>query len=313
MKINQLSEGLIKIPKYLILRCNREILKFISTTILKDSDSPELLVGMDFAIFKKYHVDFADYGEAYDLTMGETLAVDVSFHSDDVAYDTGKMKGNISFMIGATINDNKKKDNGWFIPKKNIVIINLYRVFRYLPSEYNMKDMLGSDKEPIDINDPMVKDFVESSVNEINRDISKFITSIQSTMEHELGHLFQELFFANKRNKPYDVFNPSDSPNEYITSEIEFHPTITSIVNNFVALRDNSRDVDRDLFKSLFDFVTTKKHIDPNIDMSGVDTESENRVKNGQLFFSALKEKDIKMWKIAVKYLYTELERLDIL
>lgn len=317
MRVQHLNEGLIEIPPYIIKKARREILKYISTTMMKKTDVPGAFNGAPMDIYKSEKLVFKYYGDAYDLSDGDTLATPIKYYHEHVKYaEKENLTGEAIVMIGCSIDAKRSSTLGLYINSRgdDIVVINLYKLFRYLDDELEILPWIGGDLDvAMETNPESTQETIDYSIKTIDRDISKFMEYVDSTIEHEMGHVFQNKYFG-KANM--EVVPSSSGAYDYYASDIEFHPTLGGIVKNFKVFYDKNIT---DETPKEFISIVFKRLV--GLDIPLPEWEKYNDYYNiGDLlmlmadrnFFQALYAKKPDKWKTAVKYLHTELNKLDI-
>ncbi len=317
MRVNQLHEGTIDIPPYIIKKAQRELLKFISTSAIAVSDSPDVLKNAPIDIYSKFSLTFSNYGEAYDLSDGSTLGAPITFHHEHVKYaQKRQLTGKETIIIAGSIDGNRSNTLGLYIQAKNgdhIVAVNLYKLFKTMESELNM----AMWAEGIDPDNPEDMDMLQSTYSytftEINDEISKFIDLAQTTLEHEIAHAFQVIYFGNRLS---GAEKGSNDYSNYLTSDIEFDPTISGIVKHFELLKnkgffDNNQEFGILLFKRLVDLPYDQEAYHQSM-MALDNVDDIFAILRDKPFFEELKKHRNDKWKKAVKYVYTSIKSLDI-
>lgn len=121
--------------------------------------------------------------------------------------------------------------------------------------------------------------------------------AIVGTVEHELIHKIQNVAFDSLPSKMGYYKDGKIDDDLYFSDEAEFHPLIVSEVYAYKSFLQNLRrdgfDIDGDNRSAVL-----RKYVDPDApDPDGFTFETRG-------FFAALKAKDVKKWKQAVKYFY---------
>lgn len=313
MRINdiatsRLNEGLIDVPQSLIQSCEEELLKFISTTIIKEIGYAEELAGRAPSVYSQYNIEFKNYHEAYDLSGKQTLAVPIHYDGSDIKYHrlSSDPYGMKVLLFGATRSDSFSLKGKTVVQKNGrvVVVVNLSKLLKNVNRELDI-DTFVSDDFPIESD--IIQEMIDDDMETVGSLINHFMGEIRGTIKHELEHYIQIVLFKNK--KKYDVEHNIDMDYEdYLTSDIEFHPTITSTLYAFKNLKDQFPNTNDDIILRLFSYVITQVN---TLGFSPYDYQSSHEIlpiMSSRDFFMALKKKDRGRWKTAVKYLYTELK-----
>lgn len=325
MKINQLQEGIIKVPPILIHKCRKELLKFISTTIVSASDDSVLFrrhLSIDYIPEFKYH------GDAYDLyaEVGEILGVKVEYDESLIAYsdDNGKS----SFILGAGIIEKNPNTHGIYLPERNTIIINLHTLWKNVRDSISLYDWFGEGNEGkiayenetlesrIDVLNTFIRD-------DLNRHVNHFMSTINSTIEHELAHMIQYQYLKKKSVDQVTSYDDTKDAVKYYSSQVEFSPQIISAINDIAAYVGEVGD---EVSPEYLDYVV--KYLVGEIPNAatlhriakeqGIQSPSDpflafsSTVDNSRNFFLVLRDKKPKAWRKAVKYLTTEIKKLDL-
>lgn len=303
-----LNEGLIDVPLTLVQSCEEELLKFISTTMIKEIGHEKELAKRAPSVYSKYGIEFKNYHEAYDLSGKQTLAVPIHYDGSDIKYHqvSNDPHGTKVLLFGATTTDTSSLKGKTVVQKNGrvVVVINISKLLKNVTQELDI-DMFVSDDHPVE--SEMIQEMIDDDMEIVKSFINSFMGSVKGTIKHELEHYIQIVLFKNK--KKYDVEHNIDMDYEdYLTSDIEFHPTITSTLYAFKNLKDQFPDTNDDIILRLFSYVITQVN---TLGFSPYDYQSSHEIlpiMSSRDFFMALKKKDRGRWKTAVKYLYTELK-----
>lgn len=329
MKLNQLNEGVIKVPPILIHKCKVEILKFISTTVLSTLD--------DSMFFKKHaSIDliptFRYYGDAYDL-HGEDdniLGVKINYDESVIPYYEGE--NNIgTFMLGVGIIRKNPKTMGIYVPTSNTIIINLLPLWKDLEYEMalDMYSWFGNkEKGKIAYHNLTLEEKIEFLndfiIGSINTNVNKFMKNVNSTIEHELAHLIQYQYLKKKSVDQVSTYDSNDlDAFKYYASQVEFSPQIISAINDLAVFVDIIGDqAEPEYFdyvvKYLIGEIPNESSLISKIkenNIKGPDNPflgSGDVIKGSRNFFRLLKDKKPKAWRKAVKYLTTEIKKMEL-
>lgn len=322
MDIKTLNEGIIKVPPE-ILNNSMEVLKGMVTAIvinelpllyiIKDlsDESPDLYANLSDEKIKKYTL------------KNEMAFVKVSYNESSIQYANSNEDN--SFYFGIMDRDGTTK--ALYNNKYDVVFVNVSNLINSLQNTFN----IFFDTEILHSND---QEFVRKTLKTtqadktINGKIRAFLNEAKGSVEHELAHMIQFKYLKEKSPEQVSVNKNYDSDNsEYFNSSVEFSPQIISSINSMESIyniAEDNMDNTKELMKTVFDLITFVKLDKEKLQELMMEVENKrerNRLKDAiqelaygtRPFYKHLKEKSDKRWKIAVKYLYSELYKKGIL
>lgn len=334
MKISQLQEGIIRVPKLMTKQCMSETLKFISTIIIRGSDDPELFKNHLNLDYIPPHV-LKDYGVAYDIKadIGQILGITLEYDERIVKYS--QKTGTATYLFGAGILGEKAKTLGMYLPKSNAVVVNLYKLWKDLESELSIKTWVGHGEQAEENyqNTPLPEriEILQGVIQpEINRYINDFMSSLDATIEHELAHLIQYRYLRDKHEDQVSDgdYRSDDMPDaaKYYGSQVEFSPQVISAIRGMETYVDDLKheNLDRRYFKFVLRYlvgeIKTAAELTGKLKDANIETPKSGRshtslwknINDNRNFFLALRDNKPKVWRVAVKYLTTEIDKLDL-
>lgn len=265
--IHKSTSGLIKIPQNALSHIQNTILikvlsyAFHSTDDNDHSDVHALIERM----LKEHGIEPIDFMAA--VVPTETN-VDVSGLPKDY-YKFG-IKSNKDETIIIGLDNVKERSNAYFAPPNKIFICTL----------------------------PLRKILYKKTMV-FYRDLLNYVEELKSTVAHELTHWVQHNFLhpSNRDKKEhYDSRLPDFQLDDYLTSRIEFDPTIKSELGRFMFYLRSKGFPDGDHYdwpnigNCLKSFVGAYSKTNPDFDFNVGQSD----------FFDALHRKEPKIWKKAV-------------
>lgn len=129
--------------------------------------------------------------------------------------------------------------------------------------------------------------------------IDRDLAVLKSNVTHELQHVTQEIVLGKLHPKQQELptKNAHDDVDEYLTSEIEFQPQITTAAHDFkqkLGAVQSKQKIDSATATALM-----KAYVDPNGQMPQGLLKYKPHFQS--MFFNALYKKDKQKWKKAVK------------
>lgn len=302
MRINQLEEGVIKVPEDMLVRGIERMLQVISTTIIRNTKRGEYLEGSHVELYKKYDVEFKDYGDKLNALNSEGDRITSKIHTHELSIPYGKKDHYI--LINLQFDANLTDSNGYFRPIRidsGTVVISLHDILKAAKFSIQIDDFYDDDPEARNNlkTDIFPMDFQMALLPLVRKAIG--------TLEHEYAHAIQYLVIRHKdqikTNKGYDAIG-----SEYWKSEVEFSPQIITAARNFETYIESLNFVPPSQRMKIFMYVIGEKTF-PELDIDS--THTIGILNNSRTFFSTLKEKKPKAFKKAVKILYDELQRKE--
>lgn len=305
MKIQHLSEGVIKVPPPLLKNYYKHLLRVISTTIIQSIYRGEFLTDSDIDIYNEYGIEFKDYGDNYNIanTDGKRLTSNITVNELNFPY--GKVDRDITIQF--QFDNDLTHSNGYYRAiddDKGTVVISLHdivqKAFRTISIDSfyeDDEDLLSNLKSGIF---PM----------EFNMTLLPLVKKAMNVIEHELAHAIQHLVIKHedqlKLNKGYN----QGSNDEYWKSPVEFSPQIISAARNIETYIETLEIMNSSKRMEVMLYAIGEK----TFDQLNIGTNSDiNILDNSRQFFKTLKNKKPKAFKKAVNTLYTELKKNDVI
>lgn len=327
--IKPLNEGTIKVPDYI----NKKILNYLKGAI--DQITYDLFPSEQK--FLHDELDSSEYlfGDNVDPSRNlleklkdneKPVAYTIPYNLEDVAYTQTTGIDDIKFMMVYWPNREQTVGFQGMDTHDNIVVgVNLSKLIDSLQYIYTFA-MSGEFKKYS--KDEQVEEFKIMGYDEmIGSAVKSFLQNAISTIRHETVHAFQQKYLKDKH--PKQVETPKgDSMEDYFDSEIEFSPHIVGAISDFKeymkALREylSSKNVQSEipkeykigLFYKMIGESSKSPHITDYVDEDvSIDKEihlRQNLISPNIAFYKALKSKNRKKWKKAVKYTYNELSEV---
>lgn len=306
MRIEQLNEGVIKVPPKLLNKSVERLLQVISTTIIRNIKRGEYLSGSNVDIYSKLNVEFKDYGDSFNVLSGEGMRPSFKFTVNELDFPYGKNDRfvTINLQFDGYMDDN----NGFYQPvndDKGTVVISVNDIINAAKFAIQIDDFYDDDSDmQLNLRDgifPM----------DFNTSLLSLVKKAIGTIEHEMAHAIQFLIIKHsdqkKVNKGYLDQGVSD---EYWKSPVEFSPQIISAARNIEAYIESLSIVMPSQRLKIFMYAIGEK----SFDSLALSTNHSIELLNGsRTFFSTLKDKKPKAFKKAVKLLYDELDRKGVL
>lgn len=303
-----LDEGMIKVPPK-TLSIIKEILDMIiyqiSINCVSDQPSYELMMDalhtlkIDIPLAKKWSSELMGKDISYDNQYGVVGSVDLKV--DDIPYDidVDSVPLTISFDGNLGVEGFSHNING-----AQVVAIDVSRILTL----YNNSNIIDN---PVLFAD---KDFIEK--------IKSIRGMITSTVIHELMHFIQHVVFVKREydagsTKPKSIEkNDGDDFDSYITSQVEFDPTINDLTHTFRHLVGSIEDytgneIDTDVQRELLKKYLASGYKDDVPDyFKNNDTALMNVIKkvfSPPHFVELIKRDHPKKYPVMVKKMYSEL------
>lgn len=308
-----INEGVIQVPPYLLKESLKELMKH----------------------YIRYIYDIIPDREAYkQLTyQGKPLPVisdayrllgmkDNDYNITEIEYDHSEVKysdedGTTHFKLAVTLTDGKTTKGAYSITSNAIVFFmkpytdEIREEMWIFDNNYFDEDEQGR-QEILDT--MMFKETIEHHIEELYK-------SAKGTIHHELAHMIQYQYLKDKDEK--QVSGSKETPEEYYSGNVEFSPHILSAIDDFETFVEaiDPHKIDKyryDLFK-IMTALTNKRHIfydDYSDEKPKNVSETQYTIKfinHNRNFFEALKSKNEKKYRKAVKYLMNELKKRNVL
>lgn len=270
MKLQQLLEGLIKLPPKLL----SELLDFSVYWFLCDSVSKKQDPSIIDTLRLKYGIKPLESTDVGNQRMvSKKLIIDL----DDIPQQY--------------INNILKKENISLqqlrssLPKK-VIEIKLY--FKKPPSIPETRlAQYDSNTQTIMVN---LERFIFSE-----KDVSNALSRYIGTLKHELTHAIQHIFLSRLDDHQIDDFHAHEegfSKSKYLASQIEFDPWIKTCIAHIEMMIEKYPDKGINKFIRFYTLASNEKQV-PNEKQS--------------VFFDNLKKVDMEKWKKACKLLSGEI------
>lgn len=308
-----INEGVIQVPPRLLKESLKELMKHYIRYIYDLIPDREAYKQLSYQ-GKPLPV----IGDAYRLIGMK----DGDYNITEIEYDHSEVKysdkeGETHFKLAITLTDGGSTKGAYSVTSNAVV-------FFLKPYTEEIKDEMwifddnyfdADDEERQNILDVMAfKETIEHHIEELYR-------SAKGTIHHEIAHMIQYQYLKDKSEQ--QVAGTKETPEEYYSGNVEFSPQILSAIDDFETFVDaidpnKTNKYRHDLFK-IMTALTTKRHIyydDYSDEKPQNVSETQYTIKfinHNRNFFEALKSKDMKQYRKAVKYLMTELKKRNVL